>query len=367
MSDFLQLHLLTVYPPANLNRDDTGRPKTAVFGGATRLRVSSQSLKRAWRASDVFANALDGHLAKRTQRLGEEIRRHLIAKGATEERALAVARLVAAAFGSVKKENDKNPAYTEQLAFVSPEERTEAFTLAEQMADGGKLPEEVDAKSLLRATDTAVDIAMFGRMLADNPAFNREAAVQVAHAITTHRVTVEDDYYTAVDDLKKPEEDAGAGFVGEQAFGAGVFYLYICVDRGLLVSNLGGGAEGRALGEKAIASLVEATASVGPRGKQASFASRARAQYILAERGSAQPRTLSAAFLKPIGADGENDFMQASIAALEGLRSGFDAAYGAGGTSHRNMVVGGEGSLAEIIAFATAHMPNGSARATATT
>ena len=184
----------------------------------------------------------------------------------------------------------------------------------------------------------------------------------MAHAITTHRVTVEDDYYTAVDDLKGPEEDAGAGFVGEQAFGTGVFYLYICVDRGLLVSNLGGDVEGRDLGAKAISSLVEAAATVGPRGKQASFASRARAQYILAERGTAQPRTLGAAFLKPVGAEGENDFMQASIAALARLRNGFDAAYGASGTSHRAMEVGGEGSLAEIIAFATADMPDGSAR-----
>ena len=93
---------------------------------------------------------------------------------------------------------------------------------------------------LLRTADTAVDIAMFGRMLADDPEFNREAAVQVAHAITTHRAVVEDDYYTAVDDLKRPSEDAGAGFVGEAGFGPGVFYLYACVNRDLLVRNLGG-------------------------------------------------------------------------------------------------------------------------------
>ena len=76
MSRFLQLHVLTFYPPANLNRDDTGRPKTAVIGGTTRLRVSSQSLKRAWRTSDVFRTALEGHLASRTQRLGEVVHAH---------------------------------------------------------------------------------------------------------------------------------------------------------------------------------------------------------------------------------------------------------------------------------------------------
>ena len=81
MADFLQLHLLTAYAPANLNRDDTGRPKSAVFGGAPRLRVSSQSLKRAWRESDVFQTKLDRHLAKRTQRLGKEIHEHLVGAG----------------------------------------------------------------------------------------------------------------------------------------------------------------------------------------------------------------------------------------------------------------------------------------------
>src|SRR5208283_2583322 len=108
---------------------------------------------------------------------------------------------------------------------------------------GEKLPKDKDlAKAVLQTADGAVDIAMFGRMLADNPDFNRDASVQVAHAFTTNPVEIEDDYYTAVDDLKKPAEDAGAGFVGEAGFGAGVYYLYVCVDRELLVKNLGGDA-----------------------------------------------------------------------------------------------------------------------------
>ena len=129
-----------------------------------------------------------------------------------------------------------------------------------------------------------------GRMLADSPDFNREAAVQVAHAITTHKVAVDDDYYTAVDDLKTPAEDAGAGFIGETGFGAGVFYLYINIDRALLLRNLGGDAD---VAKKAIEALVTAAAKIGPRGKSASFASFARAEHILAERGDAAPRTLA--------------------------------------------------------------------------
>lgn len=282
MSRFLQLHLLTFYPPSNLNRDDTGRPKTAVIGGTTRLRVSSQSLKRAWRTSSVFRTALDGHLASRTQRLGEDIQAHLVGRGVEGAKALAVARDIAEVFGKVKDAKDDHPARIEQLAFISPGEREAALALADRMAAGEAAKPE--ASDLLRRSDTAADLAMFGRMLADNPDYNREAAVQVAHAVTTHPVPVEDDFYTAVDDLKRPSEDAGAGFVGEQGFGSGVFYLYACIDRPLLARNLGGD---EALATTAVAALVEAAATVSPGGKQASFASRARAHYVLAERGDA--------------------------------------------------------------------------------
>jgi CRISPR system Cascade subunit CasC len=320
MSRFLQLHLLTFFPPANLNRDDTGRPKTAMVGGATRLRISSQALKRAWRTSDVFRRALQGHMGERTQRIGDVIRDHLLEHGTTPEQALKITREIVPAFGKLKPEKDANPTRTEQLAFVSAEEKAAAIALAERLAAGEKIKPE--AKDILRHTDTAADIALFGRMLADSPDFNREAAAQVAHAITTHRVSVEDDYYTAVDDLKSPAEDAGAGFVGEAAFGSGVFYVYLCVNRALLERNLGGDAD---LAGRAIGALVEAAATVAPRGKQNSFAAHGRAAYILAERGDAQPRTLAGAFARPIVSE---DLVGASIGALQDFRHALDAAYG---------------------------------------
>ena len=269
MTDFLQLHLLTAYGPSNLNRDDTGRPKSVVFGGVPRLRVSSQSLKRAWRESDVFKDRLDGHLAERTQRLGAELLAHLRAGGMDDERSLEVARDIAGVFGKLKKDSGKDDAtFIEQLAFVSPEERAKAFGLADQALAG----EQIAAKpgEVLQTVDSAADVAMFGRMLADTPRFNREAAVQVAHAITTHRAIAEDDYYTAVDDLKSRDEpdDAGAGFVGVQEYGAGVFYLYVCVDCGLLLSNLDGT---EAVRDASLKALAEAAATVSPRGKQSSF------------------------------------------------------------------------------------------------
>lgn len=344
MSRFLQLHLLTAYPPSNLNRDDTGRPKSATFGGVQRLRVSSQSLKRAWRESSVFATDLAEHLGVRTQRLGEEIQQHLLERGVPAAKALAAARQVAEHFGKLKSEKDPNAARTEQLAFISPEERANALATAERIADGET--KTIVAADVLRHSDTAADIAMFGRMLADNSEFGREAAVQVAHAITTHRVTIEDDFYTAVDDLKTSAEDAGAGFMGELGFGSGVFYLYACVDLALLSRNLGGDAD---LAATACAALASAAATVSPSGKQASFAALARAHYVLAERGSTQPRTLAAAFLRPVSGD---DLAASSITSLRTWRDSLDRAYGpVAADSFELDVTAGHGTLTELRAF----------------
>jgi CRISPR system Cascade subunit CasC len=324
---FIQLHALISYPPSNPNRDDLGRPKTATYGGVPRLRVSSQALKRAIRTHESFASALTGHLGERTQRLGEVILAHLREKGVAEARALEIAREVGGAFAKIKSDKDANPARTEQLAFVSPDERRFALELADRMAAGEAAPKDKDLKAtVLRAADGAADIAMFGRMLADAPEFNREAAVQVSHALTTHRAQIEDDYYTAVDDLKRPSEDMGAGFVGEAGFGSGVFYVYACINRDLLVKNLAGDT---ALADRAIEAFVNGFALASPSGKKNSFANHVRAEFLLCERGDRQPRTLAGAFLRPVRADREaDDLMTASINALEKQRAAFERVYG---------------------------------------
>jgi CRISPR system Cascade subunit CasC len=186
-------------------------------------------------------------------------------------------------------------------------------------------------------------------MLAATPDFNREAAVQVAHAITTHKAVVEDDYYVAVDDLNTRTEDLGAGFIGEQGFGAGIFYLYLCIDVPLLLRNLEGNFD---LAGAALVALVEAAATVAPGGKQASFASRARAHYLLAERGDSQPRTLAGAFLKAtMGADPLAD----SVARLTQWRQQLDHAYGDPAEATAVLdATSSEGSLADIIDFCRA-------------
>ena len=356
MSRFIQLHILTTYPPSNPNRDDLGRPKTARFGNAERMRISSQSLKRALRLSDAFQNGLRGRMGERTQRFGRIILDHLQRKGTSEEQALAIARKIAEVFGKLKSEQDANPTDTEQLAFISPQERAFALDLAEKELKGEALPDgKTLAKTILKQADGAADIAMFGRMLADNPDFNREAAVQIAHAITTNKVANENDFYTAVDDLKTPAEDAGAGFIGELGFGSGVFYIYACINRDLLVENLDSDEE---LAASAIRALVEALATASPDGKKNSFAHSPRAEYIIAEKGDQQPRTLAGAFLKPVH---DEDLMNKSIERLENFRAEMDKAYGDCADDTKTMRVGSAGSLSEIADFCSAAARGGAA------
>ncbi|HID44834.1 MAG TPA: type I-E CRISPR-associated protein Cas7/Cse4/CasC [Chromatiaceae bacterium] len=342
MTQFIQLHLLTAYPPANLNRDDLGRPKTAIVGGTERLRISSQSLKRAWRTSEHFESALGEFKGTRTKRLGVDVYQHLIDKGVKEKYAEKWASSIAGVFGKVKKEN---PLEIEQLAHISPAEWQDVMALADKLAEENSEPEK-DALNLLRAKTKAVDIALFGRMLASSPAYNVEAAAQVAHAITVNPVKIENDFFTAVDDLNTHEEDAGAGHMGDAGFASGVFYQYICINRDLLVENLQGD---ETLAGQAIAALTEAAAKVAPTGKQNSFASRAYTSYLLAEKGAQQPRSLSVAFIKAMR---DADPLAKAIESLETQQTNFDKVYGDCADARKKLnVQTGEGSLKDILSF----------------
>ena len=352
MQRFVQLHVLTSYPPSNLNRDDTGRPKTALMGDALRLRISSQSQKRAWRTSDAFASALDGHLGTRTKLMGKDVFKTLRDAGVDAKAAREWTKSIAQQFGKLKSDkataNDAD-LEIEQLAHFSPEERDAIDALARLCAERKSAPSDDELK-LLRTPRTAVDIAMFGRMLADKPAFNVEAAVQVAHAVTVHKAAVEDDYFSAVDDLNAGLEDKGAAHIGERGYGAGLFYLYVCIDRELLQGNLGGDA---VLAARALDALLQAITKVSPNGMQNSFASRAYASHVLAEKGDQQPRSLAQAFLKPVKPHGDEDMLELAVSALAGLCENFDAVYGACADSRYTLDVGtGRGTLAGLAGFA---------------
>ena len=350
MTIFLQFHFLTPYPPSNPNRDDQGRPKEASMGGVMRLRLSSQSIKHAVRKSTIFMTRLEGQLGERTKRIGEVIFEHLGDRGATDDKRREIALSVADAFGKLDDARNKDGSKIQlaQLAFISPDEKRLACELAEKALAGTPLPKDKDlAKMVLRSADGAVDIAMFGRMLADDPDFNREAAVQVGHAITTHQAVSETDYFTAVDDLQKASAGAGAEHIGELGFGSGVYYLYVCVDCNLLIENLAGDV---ALARRGVEALVEALATTGPKGKQNSFANHPVASYIRAESGDSQPRDLSGAFFAPVR---DADLLGASISKLEDMAEKIAHCYNTGAPPAQTMHLHrGEGSLKDIMKFA---------------
>lgn len=348
MTTFVQLHLLTSYPPACLNRDDLNRPKTAIMGGVQRLRISSQSLKRAWRTSDVFEEALSGHIGTRTKEMGLRVHERLKDAGVAEKSAKEWAQKIAAQFGKLKGTSKDNPLQDleiEQLAHFSPEEIAAIEGLANTLAQENRTPTDNEL-ALLRERHQAADIALFGRMLAASPKYNTEAACQVAHAITVHKVAVEDDYFTAVDDLNTREEDVGSAHIGEQGFAAGLFYLYACVNRDLLKDHL----SDEELVKKTLRALTEAAATIAPGGKQNSFGSRAYASYILAEKGPRQPRSLSVAFLRPVR---EGDMLEDAIKALISTRVNMDKVYenGQASASCELNALNGTGSLADLLNF----------------
>lgn len=378
MSEFIQIHMLASYPPSNLNRDDLGRPKTALVGGTQRIRVSSQSLKRSWRTSDVFSDAFKGTIGIRTRDMGVKIKKALVegrlltdileGKELTpgrevvkdEKKASEWAEEISSHFGKLEggktkdsekkaeksgEKSTKNSLSHKQMVHYSPEEISGIDNLIGRIASGEKVSD--NDCICLRSDHKAIDIALFGRMLADNVAFNTEAAVQVSHAITVHDAPVEDDYFTAVDDLNQLDDTTGAGHIGEAEFGAGLFYTYICINRDLLHENLQGDSD---LTKRAIDALIRAASMVSPSGKQNSFASRSYASYLLVEKSNEQPRSLAAAFFKPVSG---KDIYTDAVKNLEGLRDRMDKAFGTSfKESSRVMnVIDGTGSMTDIISF----------------
>lgn len=326
MTTFIQLHLLTAYAPSNLNRDDLGRPKTAKMGNTDRLRISSQSLKRAWRTSDCFYQSLSDHIGVRSRRFARDwVYKTMIDNGISEKIAKESAIKIAGQFGKVKNEKSPKDLLTnleiEQLVHISSNEQQAIKQLVDLLISEKREPTDNEVK-LLRKENSSIDIALFGRMLADSPAFNIEAACQVSHALGVSAVTIEDDFFTAVDDLNNNDVDAGSAHLGERGFASALFYTYVCISRDLLLENLNGD---EILVEKTLKALTESAAKVAPTGMQNSFASRAYTSYLLIEKGSQQPRSLAVAYFNPIRSQ---DLVNDAITRLEEQRDKFDRVYG---------------------------------------
>ena len=338
MSTYVQTHMLTAYPAANPNRDDLGRPKTVSMHGALRLRISSQSLKRALRMSPVFQEQLAGYMGQRTRRIGVELQKIAQDCGASEEDAITIASDIASVWGKLDadKLEDDGEVVLSALAFISPEEQTAMRDAVKAAVAGQETPARNKlAREILRHTDGAVDIAMFGRFTSgeksDSDAgkgtlniveFCRDAAVQISHPFTTHAAQVEDDFYTGVDDLANTSENRGAAMAGDMQLGSGIYYTYASVNVDLLARNLSGDT---ALAERGLKALIEALATASPGGKANSYAHHPRASFLRVMIGNQQPCNLSAAFSQPIQ---EMPLLDNSVAALRAMEEKMTQAYG---------------------------------------
>lgn len=335
----IELHMLQNFAPSNLNRDDTGTPKSAEFGGHRRARISSQCQKRAIRS--LFAERLgefgleENDLAERTKLVVDECATQLVDAGKPDDQARAV---VSTLLGGVrlKLKDDK----TEYLLFLGRREIAALSSLALQHWDelaaivaptdapqGGKRNAKKDAaalvpdpikKALIARFDAgkAIDVALFGRMVADLAEINSDAACQVAHALSTNRVNVEFDYFTAVDDIQKKQrkEDTGAGMIGTIEFNSACYYRYASVDLDQLTDNLGSDHE---QAHKALRAFIQAMIEAVPTGKQNTFAAHNPPSLIAVVARDAGQWNLINAFARPIMPRSDQSIIDLSIAALD--------------------------------------------------
>ncbi|SDU19461.1 type I-E CRISPR-associated protein Cas7/Cse4/CasC [Geopseudomonas guangdongensis] len=324
MTLFVEFHLIQNFAPSNLNRDDTGAPKDALFGGHRRARVSSQCFKRAIRlAANEHALVAPEHRGVRTKKLLDLLLARLPGRDTDEAKARIETALAAA--GLKLKDDGK----TEYLLFLGAREIEGFAALIEQYWDelalpaGGEkkgkkeakasAPAEVvkKAKALLDG-GKAVDVALFGRMLADLPEVNQDAACQVAHAISTHRVEREFDYFTAVDDEGGPEE-TGAGMIGQVEFNSATFYRYAVIDAHKLLGNL---QDDRELTLSALEAFTQAVVRAIPSGKQNTFAAHNLPAFVGVCLRHAGPLNLANAFEKPVAPGREQALSSLSVAEL---------------------------------------------------
>lgn len=350
---FLQIHFLTSYHASLLNRDDAGLAKRITFGGVPRLRVSSQCQKRHWREwmtgqVDLPAGLRSRHFFSR------ELKRRVVEAGVEEE--LAHRLILHLASGLLTAAGEKDALDKETLAMKQPVlfGHPEATYLTRLVTDAAQQGDEKAAKdfldqqikkgkgnfkALLREAgvpDPAVgfDGAMFGRFVTSDILARVDAPVHVAHAFTTHELNTEVDFFTVVDDLAADDE-TGAAHANDMELGAGIFYGYVAVDVPLLVSNLTGCSreEWRRQdahdARSALTALVQAIAQVTPGAKLGSTAPYARAEFVMLESGTAQPRSLANAFLRPVrlGA-GDQHPMEQSVAAIARYLDGLEGMYG---------------------------------------
>ncbi|MFD7283428.1 type I-E CRISPR-associated protein Cas7/Cse4/CasC [Streptomyces sp. NPDC059862] len=297
---YIDVHILQSVPPSNLNRDDSGTPKQAVFGGAKRARVSSQAWKRAARLA--YAEGVpEADRATRTKRISELLAARLRnVEGLPVAQADRLAGALATALGVAK--SSKKEDQSAYLLFFGKRQLDGIVGLldgrAQQLAelDDKELEEEIKKLPVAEQLSSGhpAEVALFGRMVADLPSLNVDASVQVAHAISTHAVQTEFDYYTAVDD--ENVEDSGAGMIGTVEFNSATLYRYATLGVHQLHENLSDAAATA----DTTARFLDAFVRSIPSGHQNSFAHRTLPHLVLVTLRTDQPVNLVSAYERPI-------------------------------------------------------------------
>lgn len=352
----LQIHFLNSLPPSNPNRDDLGRPKTAIMGGVERLRISSQCLKRSWRTSGTFWENAGGNQSVRTKKIGRVIEESLVngyslkdrlndespdsARDTVDEQTAAKwAETLAGQFGDLDEGYELST-----VAMITPEEIEVLDEYLETIASGNE-PDEDDL-SVLRESSRAIDTNLFGRMVADDPQYSIDGTMQVGHALTTHGITVESDYFTAVDELNTGEE-TGSGHIDNRDFSSGVFYGFAALNLERLREELGEDLHSYNYPE-ALGAFLRSMLTVTPSGFKNSFGSSGYAEFAVVEHATAQPRNLaSTAFGQPV----TKNYLEESINRLEETLDRFDQAYDPPESRLTMNLPVGEGSLDELENF----------------
>ncbi len=296
---FLDIHAIQTVPPANINRDDTGSPKSAQYGGVTRARVSSQSWKRAIRKY-FNENGDIANVGIRSLEIVKYVANKIIEKdGAINiEDAMAMAdKTINAAKISTKEQKAK------ALFFLSDKQ---AEKLAQASID--KVTDKKELEAILN-DDISIDIALFGRMVADNTILNEDASSQVAHAISTHAIQSEFDFFTAVDDLA-PEDNAGAGMLGTVEYNSSTLYRYANIALHDFYRQLTDKEETINATKLFVKSFVESM----PTGKINTFANQTLPQAVVVSLRSDRPLNMVSAFEEPIKSD--NGYVNKSIEKL---------------------------------------------------
>lgn len=333
---FLQIHTLHSYTAALLNRDDTGQAKRLIYGGTNRTRISSQCLKRHWRTAETDPHALHtlaGYVGSFRSR--ELVTEKVIGplRGKFPEEVVdalepAFQKLVYGEKGATGKKSRQTLLLSEReldwLAQRAEEIARDASDKksAEQAVAQWAKDKNFKAMSESTALPGGLVAALFGRMVTSDPAANIDAPVHVAHAFTVHAAESEGDYFTAVDDLKRDDDDSGADTIQETELTSGLYYGYAVIDLPGLIQNCTSNSE---LAADIVHNLIHLIAEVSPGAKLGSTAPYGRAGLMLIEAGDRQPRSLATAYRKAI----PHDFDKARDAFKSELQA-FDATYATG-------------------------------------